>query len=64
MLRDKPKPYAAELLVRGIDNYVWAAGYAIRGEAAGTLVTRRIPYLSEFQESGERRIFAGPYPDF
>ncbi|MFM7109429.1 MAG: hypothetical protein ACKOZU_12685 [Planctomycetaceae bacterium] len=64
MLRDNPKPYAAELYVRGLDNYVWAAGYVIRGERAGTLSTAAVPYLRDFRKAGSRRIFEGPHPDF
>lgn len=64
VLRANPKPYTAELYVRGLDNYVWAAGYVIRGGRAGTLVTAAIPYLGDFPAATTRTIFEGPYPDY
>ncbi len=61
-LPGRPQPYAAELYVRGLDNYVWAEGYVIRGEHAGTLVSASIPYLTGFDSTGERLVFTGPFP--
>lgn len=61
-LRENAPPATAELYVRGLDSYVWAQGYVIRGEHAGTLGTAAIPYLSPFAKAGSATVFAGPYP--
>jgi hypothetical protein len=55
--------YAAELYLRGIDSYVWAEGYIIRGPNAGTLTTARIPYSTHRLQTITRKVFDGPYPD-
>lgn len=57
-----PPPYAVELHVRGIDNYIWAEGYVIRGPSAGTLSKAAIPYLPYRNEKSVKKVFAGPYP--
>ena len=62
-LQRNPNPYAAELYVRGIDSYVWAEGYVVRGPNAGWFATCSIPYLPLRQETGSRKVFAGPYPE-
>jgi hypothetical protein len=62
-VHDPPIPYAAEVYVRGLDNYVWAEGYVIRGPRAGWLTTARIPYLAHRQEESSRLVFDGPYPN-
>ncbi len=59
---NNPPPYCAELYVRGLDNYVWAEGYIIRGPQAGTLYSAAIPYLPGRGEAGSRKVFDGPYP--
>jgi hypothetical protein len=40
-----PPPYAMELHARGIDSYVWAEGYVIRGPNAGAYLKAGIPYM-------------------
>jgi hypothetical protein len=57
-----PTPYAAELYARGIDSYVWAEGYIIRGPHAGTLGRAKIPYSRTRTTTDFRQIFDGPYP--
>ena len=59
-LRENPPAYTAELFVRGLDSYVWAQGYVIRGDRAGTLVKASIPYLRPFLHAGTETAFAGP----
>jgi hypothetical protein len=61
-MKSNPQPYSAELYVRGIDNYVWAEGYIIRGPGAGTLSKAMIPYLTARAESATSSVYAGPYP--
>jgi hypothetical protein len=61
-MEGSPTPYAAELYVRGLDNYVWAEGYIVRGPNAGELMTARIPYSTHRLEDTDSRVFAGPYP--
>jgi hypothetical protein len=48
--------------VRGLDSYVWAEGYVVRGAAAGRLVRAGIPYLAEFPGGGTEQVFDGPHP--
>ena len=48
LLADNPQPYAAELFVRGIDSYVWAAGYVVRGAQAARFDRAPVPYLRGF----------------
>jgi hypothetical protein len=55
-------PYCAELYVRGLDNYVFAEGYIIRGPNAGTMMKSRIPYSTTHLEKSEGKVFEGPYP--
>jgi hypothetical protein len=62
-LESNPAPYAVELYVRGIDSYIWAEGYIIRGPNAGQLTTAGIPYLPLRQSAGTRKVFSGPYPE-
>jgi hypothetical protein len=61
-LTPTPVPYAAELYVRGLDSYIWAEGYIIRGPNAGNLMTARIPYSTHRQEESTRKVFDGPHP--
>lgn len=58
-----PTPWAAELYVRGLDNYIWAGAYIIRGESAGTLVMANVPYLGSAYRTNSRRVYDGPYPN-
>jgi hypothetical protein len=59
---NKP-PYAVELYVRGIDSYVWAQGYIVRGPNAGGLTTAAIPYSRHFVADSTKKVYAGPYPE-
>jgi hypothetical protein len=59
---NNPTPYCAELYVRGLDNYVWAEGYIIRGPHAGTLYSAAVPYLEGRTNQSVRKVFSGPYP--
>ena len=61
-LPGRPQPYAVEFYVRGLDNYIWAEGYSVRGHRAGTLVSHAIPYLKGFDTTDERQAYPGPYP--
>lgn len=55
-------PYCVELYIRGLDNYVWAEGYVIRGPNAGTLVKTPIPYQPVRVEKSRTQVYAGPFP--
>jgi hypothetical protein len=55
-------PYAVELYVRGLDNYVWAEGYIVRGPHAGNLTSAAIPYSPRYAAQTTRKVFDGPYP--
>jgi hypothetical protein len=57
-----PPPYAVELYARGLDNYIWAEGYIIRGPNAGTFIRSTIPYFPNREPGSTRKIFNGPYP--
>jgi hypothetical protein len=61
-METNPSPYAMELYVRGLDNYVWAEGYIARGPNAGWLITAAIPYSTNRREEATRKVFEGPYP--
>jgi len=39
--------HAAELFGRGIDTYMWVAGYVLRGPNAGQFQSLKVPYLPE-----------------
>lgn len=54
-----PQPYAAELYVRGLDNYVWAEGYIIRGPNAGTLCKAAIPYFRDRHVASDAKVYNG-----
>jgi hypothetical protein len=54
--------FSAELCVRGLDNYVFAEGYIIRGRHAGELVRAAIPYLPRRERADAERVYGGPYP--
>jgi hypothetical protein len=57
-----PTPYAMELYIRGIDSYVWAEGYIVRGPNAGTLQRTDIPYSTLRRTASVEKIFNGPFP--
>ena len=59
---DMGPAFTAELCARGLDNYVFAEAYIVRGEDAGTLVRAVVPYLPGRDRSEARKVFAGPYP--
>jgi len=61
-LENNPPPYAVELYARGLDNYIWAQGYIIRGPDAGTLTTAALPYLPGHRTVGSTKVYDGPYP--
>jgi hypothetical protein len=61
-LENNAPPYAAELYLRGIDGYIWAQGYIIRGPNAGTLTSVDIPYSAHHREQFSKKVFDGPYP--
>jgi predicted DNA-binding protein (MmcQ/YjbR family) len=58
-LESSPPPFAVELYSRGLDTYVWAEGYIIRGPNAGTLMRAAIPYSQHRDQA-----FAGATEDF
>jgi hypothetical protein len=62
-LTPTPVPYAVELYVRGLDSYLWAEGYIVRGPNAGYLTTARIPYSTHRLEQSTKKVFDGPYPE-
>jgi hypothetical protein len=61
-LQDNAPPYAGELYVRGLDGYIWAEGYIIRGPTAGTFTSVDIPYSAHHHQQFTKKIFDGPYP--
>jgi hypothetical protein len=61
-LENNTQPYAVELYVRGLDSYIWAEGYIVRGPNAGWLTTAAIPYSTHRQQQSTRKVFNGPYP--
>lgn len=54
--------FTAELYVRGLDNYVLAEAYIVRGRHAGQLVHFEVPYLPGREHADAERVFGGPYP--
>jgi hypothetical protein len=54
--------FSAELYVRGLDGYLFTAGYVVRGESAGYLVRASLPYVPTAPKPGVTKIFDGPYP--
>jgi hypothetical protein len=60
-LQNNSKPYCAELYVRGLDSYIWAEGYIIRGPNAGNLTSAAIPYSHHLLKNETRKVFDGPY---
>ena len=62
-LEKNAQPYAVEMYVRGLDSYIWADGYIVRGPNAGWLTTAAIPYSAHQQEQTTRKVYDGPYPE-
>jgi hypothetical protein len=62
-MEDRPTPYCVELYLRGIDNYLWAEGYIIRGPNAGWHTTAAIPYSTRRKQASVKKVFDGPYPE-
>jgi hypothetical protein len=63
-LQENTPPYAAELYLRGLDGYVWAEGYIIRGPNAGMWTSADIPYSTfHHDETFSKKVFDGPYPE-
>jgi hypothetical protein len=60
---NSPTPYAVELYVRGLDSYIWAEGYIVRGPNAGNLVKAAVPYMPQRVKASSAKVFAGPYPE-
>jgi hypothetical protein len=58
-----PPAFSAELCVRGLDGYLFAEGYVIRGPHAGELVKASLPYLPGREWPAVTKVYAGPYPD-
>lgn len=54
--------YAAELYARGLDDYVWAEGYIIRGPNAGLLTRTFLPYLPNRATPETRHVRIDPQP--
>lgn len=54
--------FAAILCARGLDSYVLAEGYIVRGAHAGELVRVALPHLPGREKPSVQRVFAGPYP--
>jgi hypothetical protein len=54
--------FSAELYVRGLDGYMFAEGYVVRGPHAGQLVRSSLPYLPNRGKASSARFFEGPYP--
>lgn len=53
---------AVELNARGLDNYLLAEGYVVRGPNAGILMRAALPYLPGREKADTRKVYAGPYP--
>jgi len=64
--REYPGPrapvFAVELYARGLDNYVFAEGYIIRGRHAGELMCAAVPYLPGRRKADAEKVYGGPYP--
>jgi hypothetical protein len=54
--------FAAILCARGLDSYVLAEGYVVRGPHAGELVRVALPHLPGREKASVQKVFAGPYP--
>jgi hypothetical protein len=54
--------FAAILCARGLDSYLLAEGYVVRGQHAGELVRVALPHLPGREKPSVQKVFAGPYP--
>ena len=54
--------FSVELCVRGLDGYVFAEGYVVRGPQAGQLLRAAVPYLPGRGEAGTAKLDPGPNP--
>jgi len=54
--------FSAEFCLRGLDDYVFAEGYVVRGRHAGELVRAAIPYLPGREQGDTEKVYAGPHP--
>jgi len=54
--------YAVELYARGLDDYVWAEGYILRGPNAGLLTRTFLPYLPNRATPETRHVCIDPPP--
>jgi hypothetical protein len=61
-MTSNPTPYCVELYIRGLDSYIWAEGYIVRGPNAGELTTASIPYSTHRKDAATTKVFDGPYP--
>ena len=61
-MTSNPTPYCVELYIRGLDSYIWAEGYIVRGPNAGQFTTAAIPYSTHHKEGATVKVFNGPYP--
>ncbi len=63
---DYPGPrgptFTAELLVRGLDTYVFAGGYIVRGPHAGEEYRFAVPYLPAHPKGQRVKAYPGPHP--
>lgn len=63
---DYPGPrgptFAAEVYLRGLDDYLFAEGYVVRGAHAGLLVRSAMPHLTGRRSAAAERVYDGPYP--
>lgn len=59
---DRGPLFSAELYVRGLDGYMFAEGYVVRGPHAGQLVRASLSYLPDRGKASSTKFFEGPYP--
>ncbi len=56
-----PRPIRPSFNIRGLDGYIWAEGYIIRGPTAGTFTSVDIPYSAHHHQQFSKKIYDGPY---
>ena len=54
--------FSAQLCARGLNGYLFAEGYVVRGPHAGELVRASLPYLPGRGKSSAAKVYPGPYP--
>ncbi len=59
---DRGPVFAVELYARGLDSYVLAEGYIIRGPNAGALMRAALPHLPGREKALAGKVYAGPHP--